>query len=332
MKRHIITGVGILFTVVCLWWALRGIHFREIFTIVKDVSYVWVPGIVGATLLSIWLRAVRWKVMLDPITKVSVGQAYSATMIGFMANNVLPMRLGEVVRAYAIGKTANVSKSAAFATIVVERAFDLGALLLMLGLVLMRYSFDARFKVLGYIALGACVLMFVVMGLAVARGHIVERWVALMIKPLPASAQTTVNELFTKFMTGFEVLSRGHHVVQVSLLSILVWLGMAGSFWFTNLTFDLDLPVFSSVVMTVVCALGVMLPSGPAFVGTFELAAKYGLMQFRDADRLPIVSDEVAVSYALFYHVVQFVPLLLLGFYHLWRDNLSLSSAVEDRT
>ena len=64
------------------------------------------------------------------------------------------------------------------------------------------------------------------------------------------------------------------------------------------------------------------------FVGTFEVAAKYGLMLFKSPDRVPLVSEEVAISYAIFYHAIQFVPLTLLGFYHLWREKFSLSSAV----
>lgn len=329
MKRHLLTAIGGVFTVVCLYFAFRGIHLADVARILGGVQYGWAIPILGATVLSIWLRAWRWKVMLEPVKKVSLGQAYSATMIGYMANNVLPMRLGEVVRAYALGRNAGVSKSAAFATIVVERAFDLMALLLLMAILLFRYSFDRRFQFLGYIALIACVGLFAVMGFVYWKRDVASRLIGWMLRALPPRLRESGGVIFGRFLDGFEVLSRGHHLFWTAVLSFLVWLAMALSFHFTNITFGLDLPLDSSLVMVVICALGVMLPSGPGFVGTFEVAAKYGLLLFKDASGDSMVSESVAVSYALFYHAVQFIPLTLLGFYHLWREKMSLARAVD---
>jgi len=316
------TVLGLAITVVSLVWALRGIHYHEILETVSGIDYGWTPLIFGGTLLSIWLRAVRWKVMFKPIKEVTVTEAYTATMIGFMANNVLPMRLGEVVRAYSLGRSAAVSKSAAFATIVVERAFDLMALLLILGVLMIRFEFDPWFRSLGYIALVACLALFAVMTLARLKRELVVRLVNASTSILPGGLQAKIEELLHRFLDGFEVLARGHHILIVALLSLTVWAAMASSFFFGFMTFKLALPISASLVLTVVCALGVMIPSGPGFVGTFEVAAKYGLLLFG-------VGEGVAVSFALYYHAVQFVPITLLGFYHLWRENFSLSRAVE---
>jgi hypothetical protein len=322
VKQRSLAVVGLVITVVCLYWAFRGIHYRQVLDTIGNVDYRWAPLIFGSTLLSIWLRAYRWQVMLTPIRRVTLASAYSATMIGFMANNVLPMRLGEVVRAYSLGRNSRVSRSSAFATIVVERAFDLVALLLFLAVLLLQYSFAPWLETLGYFALGVCILMFGVMALARWKRHVAVKVFRFFLRPLPHALGERLDDLFHKFLDGFEVLARGHHILWVSVLSLAIWFAVAGSFYFTLVTFRLDLPPTASFVLMVVCALGVMLPSGPGFVGTFEVAAKYGLLLFN-------VSEDVAVSYALFYHAVQFVPVTLLGFYHLWRENFSLSRAVE---
>jgi len=324
VKRKVLGIGGVAISVVCLAWAFRGLHYREILEVLRSVEYGWTPLILGATLVSIWLRAWRWQIMLEPIRKVSLAQAYSSTMIGFMANNVLPLRFGEVVRAYSLGRASGVSKSAAFATIVVERAFDLVALLLILALLLLRYSFDPWFQTLGVIALAACVVMFAGMALIRWKKALALRMVGAVSRRLPPGLQSRVDTLVSRFLSGFDVLTRGHHIFMVTLLSILVWVATAGSFYFTLLTFRLDLPLPASFVLMVVCALGVMLPSGPGFVGTFEVAAKYGLLLFQ-------VPEEIAVSYAIYYHAVQFIPLTLLGMYHLWRENFSLTRAVEGK-
>ncbi len=322
MRRHWLTVIGVAITVVCLFIAFRGIHYRELMDVFRTTRYVWGVPLVAATLLSIWIRAVRWKLMLRPVKEVALGKAYSATMIGFMANNVLPMRLGELVRAYSVGQNSGVSKSSAFATIVVERAFDLLAILLFLGVMLLQYSFAAWVQVTGYVALAACVGMFVMMALLRWKRAATMRVFHRLTAFLPAGLEAKANGLMHRFLDGLEVLSSGSHVFWIILLSILTWLAMASSYFFTGLAFDLHLPLHASLVLVVVTALAVMVPAGPGYVGTFEVGCKYGLLLFG-------VGDRTALAYALFYHVVQFFPITLLGFYHLWRENFSLRRAVE---
>ena len=249
MRRRVLGVIGTVISIICLVFAFRGLHYREILDTIGAVEFRWTPLIFGATLVSIWLRALRWRIMLAPIKRVSISQAYSSTMIGFMANNVLPLRFGEVVRAYSVGRAAGVSKSAAFATIVVERAFDLLALLLFLALLLLRYRFAPSFQTLGFIALGVCVAMFAGMALIRWKQSLALRMVFAVTRRLPPALQTQVDTLFQRFLSGFEVLARGHHILLVSILSILVWVATAGSFYFTLLTFRLDLPLSASIVL-----------------------------------------------------------------------------------
>ena len=99
MKRYWLNILGALVTVVCLYFAFRGIDFANTMTALREANYWWSIPVVLVSVFSIWLRAYRWKLMLEPIRHVPLGKAYSATMIGFMANNIYPARLGEIVRA-----------------------------------------------------------------------------------------------------------------------------------------------------------------------------------------------------------------------------------------
>jgi len=328
MKRHWVTAIGAAFTLVSLFLAFRGIHPQQVLTLLGRIDYAWAAPVLGATLLSIWLRALRWKLMLEPVKRVSLKNAFSATMIGFMANNILPMRLGELVRAYALGRNSRVSKSSAFATIVVERAFDLLAILLFLGVMLLRYSFARWVAVSGYVALVACVGMFVVMALLRWKRAATMRVFNFLTSRLPTGLEAKANGLMYRFLDGLEVLSSGRHVLWITVLSLATWLAMAASYYAAFFAFNLALPVHASIVLVVLTALAVMLPSGPGFVGTFELGCKYGLLLFRGTD--PRVGESLALSYALFYHAVQFVPITLLGFFYLWREKFSLSRAVDE--
>ena len=112
----------------------------------------------------------------------------------------------------------------------------------------------------------------------------------------------------------------------VTLLSVLVWVVVTLSYYLAFFAFDLHLPIQAGVLLLVLTALAVMAPSAPGFVGPFEWAAIYGMMFFESEG----VTRSVAASYALYYHAIQFVPITLLGLYHLRRERFSLTRAVKE--
>ena len=327
MTRRWLTLAGVAITAISLYLAFRGTDLRTVLSTLGEVGLLWIIPVLGATLLSIWIRAWRWRLMLDPLVQVSTGETYRATMIGFMANNVLPMRLGELVRAYSIGRSAGVSKSAAFATIVIERAFDLLAILFFLGIVLLRFSvhLPGWARAAGYVAVAACLGLFLVMGLFRWKRELTLRAFTRALGWLPHHLRDKLSGLMHRFLDGLEVLSRAHRIMQVTLLSLATWLAVALSFLFTAYAFHLPQPWEISLLLVVLTALAVMLPSGPGFVGTFEMGVRYGLA-------MVAVEDSRALSVAIFYHAVQFIPITLMGFYHLWRQNFSLTRAVEEES
>ncbi len=323
MKRRIITWVGIAITAVSLYIAFRDVHYKDVLRIFKDTDWWWAVPVLCTFIFSIWLRAFRWKIMLAPIKDVPVRRVYSATMIGFMANNVLPMRLGELVRAYALGHNSDVSKSSAFATIVVERAFDLFAILLFLGVVLSRMQLEDDVRLAGYVALAMCLGMFLLMALLHWKREATMRVFTLFASRLPDPLEDKLNGLMHRFLDGLLVLGSWKRILWVMLLSLATWLSVGLGYWVTFFAFDLVLPISASIVLVVTTALAVMLPSGPGFVGTFEVGAKYGLLPFG-------VSADVALSYALFYHAIMFFPITLLGFYHVWRDKFAFFAVARE--
>ena len=132
MKKKFI--IGLLVSLVFLYLAFRKVDFSELWSALKGANYWYILPNIVLVILSMWMRAYRWKFMIHPIKKVGLGRLFSTVMIGFMANNVLPARLGEFVRAYSLGAKENISKSATFATIVIERIFDGFAILFILWL------------------------------------------------------------------------------------------------------------------------------------------------------------------------------------------------------
>ncbi|MDD3642101.1 MAG: lysylphosphatidylglycerol synthase transmembrane domain-containing protein, partial [Candidatus Krumholzibacteria bacterium] len=122
MKRKLI--LGIVISAVFLFFALRNVDPGEMRAAFAAADYRYVLPAVCLTLISLWFRSVRWRYLLNPVKQIGRRSLLSAASIGLMANSVLPVRLGEFVRAYVIGRKERISKSSAFATIVVERIID----------------------------------------------------------------------------------------------------------------------------------------------------------------------------------------------------------------
>ena len=130
MKKKLL--IGVLSSALFLWLAARGIDWHQFGQALRRTRYLYLVPAIVLTMLGHFSRAVRWKYMMSPVRECRIQPLWSATAIGFMVNNLLPARLGELVRAFAIGRSQRISRSAAFATIVYERVVDVFVLILLL--------------------------------------------------------------------------------------------------------------------------------------------------------------------------------------------------------
>jgi uncharacterized protein (TIRG00374 family) len=325
VKRSLLVGIPI--SVVCGWLAFRNVDYAAVATALREANYLWLFPVVGFSFLSYWIRAVRWQVMLDPIKRVPIAGLFSATMIGFLGNNLFPARLGELLRAVAVGRKQRISKSSAFATIVVERAFDMFALLTFLGIVLLLSHVPRFVRVTGFLCFAIVVAMFAILVLFQRRRRLAVRILSFFTRHLPRKLSDRADRLLHSFIDGLGVLTRGGHTLRVAMLSLVHWFVVALTFEFCLLAFGIThgpggVPLHASLTILVIVSLGLMIPSSPAFVGTFQAftVAAFATMG---------VDKSRALSYSLVYHAGQFLPVTLVGFYFLWRDGLSLRDAAR---
>jgi len=124
-KKKIIFIAGILISIICSWLFARKIEWSQLSAALKDAKYIYIIPTLILIFVSHYLRAVRWSALIAPIKRVSVLNLFSATMIGFMANCVLPARIGEIIRPVMVAKKEKVKVTASFATVVMERIFDM---------------------------------------------------------------------------------------------------------------------------------------------------------------------------------------------------------------
>jgi uncharacterized protein (TIRG00374 family) len=239
-----------------------------------------------------------------------------------MANNILPVRMGEIVRAYDFGRVHRFSKSLCFATIVVERLIDGLSLILFLASVLMFVSFKPiinRIFVLGMFIFFSLfiVLFYLVAGKALGRQIGIYRVIDnIGQKYLKAEGQSVISN----FIKGLEVLLHEKLMAAVFGLSILVWCAEAGMYSCFIKAFHLVLPAYAPIFVLCIVNLGLIVPS-IGYVGTFEWFCKIALLQ------LGAIDPALVAGYAIALHATQYIPVTLLGIVFFIRHNFDVVKA-----
>jgi len=314
--------VGLFFLVVAFW----GQDFNAIGTALGKANYWWLIPALAAYFAGVGLRAVRWHYLLSPIQKVSTRRLFPVVVIGYMANNVLPVRMGEVVRAYVLGQREGVRKTAALATIVVERIMDGITMILFLSLTSLFVSINKDIqgieRVAAVIFLGCIVVFFLV---AHSRDWM-KKLEAFGLKFVPSGLRPKVSGLADAFIDGLQVLRHWRDLLMVFALSVLAWTCEAGMFWMVALAFsNLNLSLAAVFMTLAVANLATLVPSTPGYVGPFDLAAKLVLVE------VFTVSQGLAASYVILLHAALYLPVTLVGLYYWLQSQLSFKEVEQVR-
>lgn len=317
-------ALGIALSVLLLWITLRDVNLREVAEILLQ-SNLWLWLLSAATATAIFpLRARRWQAILAPAAgRLPFTPLWQATAIGMMANNVLPARLGEVARAFALSRAApQVPFAAAFASLAVDRLFD-GVMVIALFLVATldpRFPADAEILGSSVLALAASAALFlgvVLVGLY-ALTLAPERFVRLaewVTGRLWRAGAPKVRALLTSFVSGLGVLHAPGLALEVLWWTLLHWLVNAAAFWLGFVALGLDAPFSAALFVQMLVVVMVALPSSPGFFGPFEFAGKTALAVYA-------VGDAAAVSWAIGFHLLSFVPITVIGAWYVSRLNL----------
>jgi len=116
--------VGLSISIIILGIIYKSIDIKEVVHAIKEIHFVWLPLAIIVYIIGIWIRTARWVLLMDPIKKCSTRTLFPVYIISYMVNNVLPLRMGDVYRAYFTGKKESISKGATLVTVGVERIFD----------------------------------------------------------------------------------------------------------------------------------------------------------------------------------------------------------------
>jgi len=326
-------AVGIVITVLLLWWILGGVSFGEVWAEVRKAN-IWLLGLaVALTTATFLLRALRWRVLLHPIcTGIPLRSRFAAVNIGFMANNLLPARVGEFARAYALARMEPVSVSGSFGSLVVERFLDGLTLLFFVFLVMATPGFPSEAP-MGELSPGILfrgvflvmgVLLVVMLALVLLPGAVVGLAERVSVR-LPTKLGRPAVDALKAFLSGLTVFRRPGLFVQAVLWSLLIWAWQAAAFWAGMQSFGIRVGFDAALFVCGIVAFAVAVPAAPGFFGTFQAGAMLGLGVYG-------VAEAPAVAFSLGFHLGGFVPVTLIGLYYAWMLGLSLKEVGESET
>jgi uncharacterized protein (TIRG00374 family) len=315
MKRNLI--IGSIFSAFFLYLALRGIEWGVLWGVLKQTKITYVVPVIVLSFASHYFRSYRWKFMLIPVKRIPTRSLFSATMIGFMANNLLPARLGELVRAYTLGMREHISRTASFATIVYERIIDVFSLLVLVWLMLSRVPGPEWLRKSALWLLAANVLLMIAMLVMERHPGLVTRIVSKLSNRLSERTQARIHRATEGYLGGLAGMTRVNTLVPIALTSVPVWGFAMIGIYLCFRALGIDVPPVASVALVVLVAMGSMIPSAPAYLGTTQYACIVGLGLFG-------IGKTEALAFSILYHALQFFPVTGLGLYLLWKSHIRL--------
>jgi uncharacterized protein (TIRG00374 family) len=261
--------VGAAISVVALWFVLRSVDLARTAEILGQADLRWVAFAAALLTLDLSFRALRWQRLLRPIAAIRYLPMFGYLLIGYLANNILPARLGELVRVHYLGDREGISRASALGTVVVERVVDLVAVVAIASAALLILSVRGVVASAVLVGAGVAGLFLAVLALGIVAhrvpgadrlGAIVDRW-------------PTIRSLARSLQGGLAVASRPRTLAEALLATAASWTVAILSFAAVGQAIGVELSIGQAALLASGVALASAVPAGPSNLGTFEFAA-----------------------------------------------------------
>jgi uncharacterized protein (TIRG00374 family) len=310
---------GLVISAGFLAFFLYRTDFGDIAEAFEGADYALALAAVPLYFLGFWIRTMRWHVLMKPVADIPTWRMYPVVLIGLMANNVMPARVGELVRAYLIGEREKVSKSSALGTIAVDRTFDGLTLVAILATVTVFSGTDASVRGIG-IATGIVFISATFVLAALAFSPDKARGVALkLFTILPRGIEERMAGFLDSFMAGVQSVRSPSVMITAAVLSFSSWSVEVVMYYVVGEAFHLNQGLHVYYLIAAASNLALSILASPGGVGPFEVTTQAVLIDIYN------VSQQQGSAYALALHALLLGPVIIAGFCLLWASQISLS-------
>lgn len=300
-----------------LVWILWRANLDQVSKALRSADYSLVVLGLPVILVGLILRALRWRILLAPLGMSSFGASFTSMMIGYLANNLLPARAGELVRAYVLSQRAGISKSANLATIVVERVADGLVLVVALSTLLIVFPMPAWVHQVALV--GSIVFVGAILILVTARSgrQQMQGILGRLLSTGPRQWKVRSISIGSNFLLGLTSFRGLFDVFAYLLLTVLAWSTDVLLFWLVMQAFGITLPVLAVILVMATGALSTSIPALPGYVGTYQFAI-VSVLESLQVDAVP------ATAFALGVHGLVWLTVNTVGLLVLTQQGLSV--------
>lgn len=323
-KKFLRIIISLIIIVASIYYAIKDINFNELLRIIINADYLWIILSVPVITLSHWVRAMRWKTMLEPALKqksASVWNLFSAVMIGYAANCVLP-RGGEFLRPYVYSRREKISFTTTFATIIVERFIDVITLILLFGIVFLFLSkkvvhalpnLDPNHVIFPVAVIFAVLLLSF-------YPPFVKLVLKILIKPLSQKLFDKINSLFEKFLKGFAIIRNPSQYFRLIIESVGIWFLYTVPMFLMFFSFDFQskfhLGFDDATVLIVISGIGATIAPTPGAIGVYHVLIQNAMVKIYG------ITPEEALAYATLTHAINYLVQVGIGGIYFFRENI----------
>ncbi len=311
------TLFGLLLGAVGLYLAFRGFDLDELLAVLGQVEWAWIVGALGLTVAGFVVRGWRWRTLLLPLTHATLWATTAATMIGYFGNNVLPARLGEIMRAYVLAqRQKNIDTAVCIGSIAVERLLDLVAVAILAALSIPALGSDTL-SLASWLPAALATLVASAILWGASHSQALRRRLRTWSPP-PENFPGRFGGLVGSFLKGLLVLGENPHTGALLLQTLIQWLGYVAGVWMLARGVGLPLSLGEVGAVMVATSLAISIPAAPGYVGTFHAANVLLLSEVLTYD------PAQAQTFAILSHAVSWVPSVFLGAAVLVREPVRL--------
>ena len=262
-------AAGVVISVVALALVVGSVDLAATADVLRRAEAGWILLLVGLVTTDVVLRAIRWRVLLRPVARVSLRATLSSLLVGYLANNVLPARLGEIVRSHHLGAATGLSRTTILGTIVVERVVDTLVVVTIAAVAILVLS--VRGIVASAVLAGGAVTALLVIGIAVGiaahRLPGADRMIAVIAR------RPRIHGLLVRLRAGLSIASDAPTMIAAVLLSLASWSCTVLAFAAAAQAVGVEPTIGQAALLAAGTNLATAIPAAPGYVGTFELAA-----------------------------------------------------------
>ena len=275
-----------------------------------------VPAI-GFYFAGVWLRSARWGLLL-PEHSVKTSTLFRALVVGFTVNNLLPLRMGEIARAYLLSRWCRIPYGATIASLVVERVLDGLSLAVLLLLSLTLVSAPGYLLVVGVLAAGGFLGGAIVLALAAWRAEMLTTLAGFFARRLPPRFEDVLMRVATSFARSLALVHDPARLVRLLGISLLAWCFELGLFFVLLVSFKLPASYPLALLVGSAANFATLVPSSPGYVGTFD-----GVLINVLRDVAGVAAGQAA-AYDVVVHAALFLPVVVVGTLVLWRSHVTI--------